>query len=654
MAARIASLATLAHWLKDQRPRTKRAIVLATDLSIVVLAYAAALFLRTGTLVFSARVSQALIVALLTVVPLMMAFGLYNAVFRHLGAQTARRIGQAVLAFAVPWAAVVMAWGFQGLPRTLGLLYPLILWLMLVGVRLVAQAVLRRSEPVRWRGDTARALIYGAGSAGRQLAAAIEQSGEMTVVAFVDDDPTLQGKLLDRRPIVGADGIGRVLDDLAITHVLLAVPQVSRVRRNEIIGLLKPYPVQVKTLPGLMQIANGHVDATDLHDLDIEDLLGRDRVEPDRDRMRAFVYGKAVLVTGAGGSIGGELCRQLMSLGPRTLLLVERSEHALYEINRELVGEAKEASLTVELVPLLASVTNRRRMDAIMAAWRPEVLFHAAAYKHVPLVEANPMEGLRNNVLGTQTLARAAIANRVGHFVLVSTDKAVRPTNVMGASKRLAEIVLQRLALEGPGTTVLTMVRFGNVLGSSGSVVPLFRRQIASGGPVTLTHREMTRYFMLISEAAQLVIQAGAMAGGGELFLLEMGEPVRIWDLACSMIQLAGARPKLPGEASGEIELVEVGLRPGEKLYEELLIDDDARSTDHPLIRSATEAGSARDDLWERLDDLKRAIDDHDARSAVTILRELVPEFDFKGESDALLALATLPSDTPIPDMVLS
>ncbi len=621
-----------AQWLKGRRPGTKRWIVVASDLGVVVLAFLAALFLRLGYLDLTVPLRECLAIALGVVVPLLWLFGLYDAVFRHVGQQTALRIAQAVAAFAVPWVAVVTLIGFADVPRTLGLLYPLVLWLGLVGVRYVAQALLRRSEPHSPRRAAPRALIYGAGSAGRQLAAAIEQSGEMLSVAFADDDPQLQGRILDRRPIVGPDAIGRVIEELGITHVLLALPLVSRTRRNEIIGRLKPFAVQVKTLPGLMHIAHGHVEAADLRDLDIEDLLGRDRVDPDHDRMAAFARGRVVLVSGAGGSIGSELCRQILALRPATLLLVERSEHALYEVHRELSDELRAADVRVTLVPLLASVTDAARIDRILARWTPDAIFHAAAYKHVPLVEANPLEGLRNNVFGTLVLARAAIAHGCGHFVLVSTDKAVRPTNVMGATKRLAEIVCQALA--GGAGTVVTMVRFGNVLGSSGSVVPLFRRQIAAGGPVTVTDREMTRYFMLIAEAAQLVIQAGAMARGGELFLLEMGAPVKIWDLACNMIQLAGARPRLPGSDVGEIEVVEVGLRPGEKLYEELLIDDDARPTDHPLILSADEPAMPAERLWPALDELRDALEVQDDTAAVAVLRRLVPEFAYGGPAD--------------------
>lgn len=629
-------LGRFAGLLKNLSPTRKRTIVVLADALTALVALAVAMFLRVGELWVTPAIAIAAVCVVIVVPATVWLFGLYDAVFRHVGLNTAKRLGQALFAFAVPWALIVTTFSIEGIPRTMGLLFPLVAWLALVGTRYTAQWLLRQSEESRASGR-ARALIYGAGSAGRQLAAAIDQSGEMVPVGFIDDDPRLQGRSLDRRPIIGAEALGEVIEAKGVTHVLLALPQIERRQRNEIIGWLKPYPVSVKTLPSLMHIAHGQVEAADLRDLDIEDLLGRDRVDPDHKRMEQFVQGRVVLVSGAGGSIGSELCRQIAVLQPATLLLVERSEVALYEIHRELSETPAIADGTMELVALLASVTDQPRLDAILTAWSPDIVFHAAAYKHVPLVEANPVEGIRNNVSGTLTLARAAVRHGCGHFVLVSTDKAVRPTNVMGASKRLAELVCQALAAES-GSTMISMVRFGNVLGSSGSVVPLFRRQIAEGGPVTVTHREMTRYFMLISEAAQLVIQAGAMARGGELFLLEMGEPVKIIDLAMSMIQLAGARPRLPGEDSGEVEVVEVGLRPGEKMYEELLIDASARPTSHPLIRCADEPALSGEQLWPQLEALFKSIEQQNTVAALAILVKLVPEYTSRASSDAVSA----------------
>lgn len=630
-------LVGLADRLKILPPHWKRTIVVATDIVTIVAAFAVALFLRIGEVVFNPALLLANLAAVLCVPVTLWVFGLYNAIFRHVGPQTARRLGEAVLSFTLPWAFIITTIGITGIPRTLGLLFPIVLWMMLFGARQVGQWALKRSDADRRGGPVARALIYGAGSAGRQLAAAISQSGEMIPVGFVDDDTLLQGRKLDNRPIVSPTQLGQLIERLDVTHVLLALPKISRKERNEIIGLLRPFPVQVKTLPGLMQIAQGHVDASDLRDLDIEDLLGRDRVDPNHERMRRFVADRVVLVSGAGGSIGSELCRQLMALHPRTLLLVERSEVALYNIHRKLAAELAGSGQRMELVALLASVTDEARMDAILTAWSTNLVFHAAAYKHVPLVEANPVEGLRNNVFGTLTLAKAAIRHGCNHFVLVSTDKAVRPTNVMGATKRLAEMVLQTLAQEG-GSTILTMVRFGNVLGSSGSVVPLFRQQIAAGGPLTVTHREMTRYFMLISEAAQLVVQAGQMARGGEVFLLEMGAPVKIWNLAESMIQLAGARPYSGPDENGDIEIREVGLRPGEKLYEELLIDESAQLTEHPLILSGDEPVIEAERLWPAIATLSAAVARQDTREVLDVLNALVPEFARGGLVDAVLS----------------
>lgn len=521
--------------------------------------------------------------------PIFMRFGLYAAVFRFAGWNAMLALGQAVALYGVLYAAIFTVVGVPGVPRTIGIIQPLLMFVALglsrLGVRL-------------WLGDLYRqlvrnlkapgVLIYGAGEAGRQLAASIRQMNGQHLVGFVDDDPALQGRELDSVPVYAPERLASVIPQHTVHDVLLALPSVSRERRKEIIQLLQPHPVHVRTLPGLAALVEHGLSPADLQDLDVEDLLGRDPVAPDRALMGRHLGGKIVLITGAGGSIGSELCRQILRWSPQTLLLLEQSEFALYRIHQEL-RRLTERGAQATLVPLLGSVQDASRIDEILATWHPNIVFHAAAYKHVPLVERNPLIGLRNNVWGTLVCAQAAARHGVDRFVLISTDKAVRPTNVMGASKRLSEMVLQSLAAANTGPTCYTMVRFGNVLGSSGSVVPLFRRQIAVGGPVTVTHRDITRFFMTIPEAAQLVIQAGAMAQGGEVFVLDMGEPVRIYDLARRMIQLTGRHVRDERTPWGDIEIRVVGLRPGEKLYEELLIGDDTRKTEHPRIFKANE-----------------------------------------------------------------
>jgi FlaA1/EpsC-like NDP-sugar epimerase len=415
--------------------------------------------------------------------------------------------------------------------------------------------------------------------------------------------------------------VAAVVDKLAVTDILLAMPSATRGRRKAIIEALRPLPVHIRTLPAMADLASGRVTVQDIKDLDIEDLLGRDPVPPNTALLASNLAGKVVLVSGAGGSIGSELCRQILAEKPRQLLLLDHNEYGLYSIHQELQALCVAGDLAVELQPLLGSVAHVQRLQAICGAYRPNVVYHAAAYKHVPLVESNPAEGVFNNVFGTLNMALAARACGASHFVLVSTDKAVRPTNVMGATKRMAELVLQSLANQtSEGLTTFCMVRFGNVLGSSGSVVPLFRQQLAQGGPITVTHADVTRYFMTIPEAAQLVLQAGAMATGGDVFVLDMGEPVKILDLAQRMVELSGMRVRNAAQPDGDIEIVVTGLRPGEKLYEELLIGDNPTPTAHPRIMKAHEDCLSWDALSLQLNTLKKAAVESDVAAMKAVL----------------------------------
>jgi FlaA1/EpsC-like NDP-sugar epimerase len=449
-----------------------------------------------------------------------------------------------------------------------------------------------------------RLLIYGAGEAGVQTATAMAVSRQFRLMGFVDDDPSKMGRSINGVTIIGSDRVGDAISRLGITDILLAIPSLDRGLRNEIISKLRTFPVHVRTLPGLGDLAAGRVSVQDFQELDVEDLLGRPPVAPDRALLAKNLTNKVVLVTGAGGSIGGELCRQITLEKPRQLILLDHNEFGLYTIHSEILSVCKENALAIDIVPLLASVNNFDRLSDICQQYRPHTVYHAAAYKHVPLVESNPCVGVLNNVFGTLNMARAAIESKASHFVLISTDKAVRPTNVMGSTKRLAELVLQALAssaciqfdlpngtksIEVNNHTLFAMVRFGNVLGSSGSVVPLFRQQIKNGGPLTVTHADVTRYFMTIPEAAQLVLQAGAMAVGGEVFVLDMGQPIKIIDLAKRMIQLAGLTLRTQDNPNGDIDIELTGLRPGEKLYEELLIGDNPEMTVNARIMKANE-----------------------------------------------------------------
>lgn len=514
------------------------------------------------------------------------------------------------------------------MPRTVSVIHPIVFFLLMLFARLSMRFVvgdllhLQPGKEVSRR----RLLIYGAGRGGQQLANSLRQERHLTLVGYVDDDARLSNQQIDGVTVWHSASLDRVLEERKVDEVLLAIPSALRARRREIVTALQGRKIRVRILPGLRQLIDGQVTVSDLRDVQVEDLLGRDAVLPNELLMASSLLSKNVLVTGAGGSIGSELCRQILRSRPRRLILVEQSEYSLYAIERELRQLASAEGYDVELEPELADVADPDSVSRIFRRWQPESVYHAAAYKHVPLVERNPIAGLRNNIFSTLHCALAAEAAGVGRFILVSTDKAVRPTNIMGASKRVCELVLQARA-QAQQNTLFTMVRFGNVLGSSGSVVPLFKAQIASGGPVTITHKDVTRYFMTIPEATQLVIQAGGMAKGGEVFVLDMGQPVRIRDLAETMIRLSGLSVRDAATPDGDIEIVEVGLRPGEKLYEELLIGGNPAPTDHSRIMQAREVVHPWDSLSGILEELQRHLSQGNVRESLDILQSLVPEY---------------------------
>ena len=606
----------------------KRLIALAVDASLCVLTVWLAFYLRLELWLGVSdgayfQPGRAALASVLLALPIFIRHGFYRVIFRHSGFSAATMMLRAFALYAVLYAGLVIIVGLTGVPRSVGIVQPILLLLTVGASRAFVRYWLGGlyREKLR-RMSLPKVLIYGAGSAGRQLAAAVAGSHEMRAVGFLDDDSRLHGQIVNGLSIRNPEALEEIVAEEDISAVLLAFPSASRQRRNQILARIQSARVAVRTLPSVSDMIHGRVSASDIHELDEDDLLGREPVPPDAALLAKNVAGKVVMVTGAGGSIGSELCRQIAAIGPEKLLLVEQSEFALYTIHQEL--RDKFAGRGFESIPLLASVQDAARLNEIMAAWRPYTVYHAAAYKHVPLVEHNPVEGVKNNVLGTLRAALAAEANGVAEFVLISTDKAVRPTNVMGASKRLAEMVLQALAARDGGETRFTMVRFGNVLGSSGSVVPVFRRQIRDGGPITLTHAEITRYFMTIPEAAQLVIQASAMAQGGDVFLLDMGQPVKIADLARRMIQLSGLTCKDEDNPEGDIEIRITGLRPGEKLYEELLIGDNPQPTSHPRIMKANETFLAWPVLAEKMAVLETVLSDSDVSAVRSLLKALV------------------------------
>ncbi len=611
----------------------KQILVLLLDASFCILATWLAFWLRLNTWVdWGAgrwRLDLAVLVSIGMALPLLGGAGAYRAIFRYSGAHALEGLLKVLAIYGVLYAGIFTLWGVSGVPRSIGLLQPVLFALLIVASRYgVFRWLGRSSRTCKGGNSLQRLVIYGAGSAGRQLAAALAQSEGKKVIGFVDDDVAKQGLTINGLPVFSRQALAEIIAESHINTVILAIPSATRIQRNTILRALRSLGVAVRTLPDISALVGGQVGIADLQSLDIEDLLARDPVAHDERLLFEDVTEKVVLVTGAGGSIGSELCRQIVQGHPKTLLLLEVSEAALYRIHQEL----SRLLPSDRLVPILGSVLDRGRLDAVMRVWRPETVYHAAAYKHVPLVEMNVEPGIRNNVFGTLNTVHAALDTGVRKLVLISTDKAVRPTNVMGASKRIAELILQALSAQSE-QTVLTMVRFGNVLGSSGSVVPLFRKQIEEGGPVTVTHPEVTRYFMTIPEAAQLVMQAGALAKGGEVFLLDMGEPVRIMDLARRMIELSGRRIKDEAHPEGDIEIQVTGLRPGEKLFEELLIDENAQPTIHPRIMQAQEPGLSWQELEAALNELGRLLDQNDVTGCYRWLKRIVIGFHAEEEN---------------------
>lgn len=626
-----AVISSMLHQLLEhiaQLPRwQKRSAVFAIDVMLLVASTWIAYSLRLGEWsLWNEAVAKVMAGALPLMVVSFWRGEVYRTVFRFAGRGTLRGIIKAFAPYTIGMVAIYMIWSIDGVPRTIGLLQPITFFLLMAASRsmfhLLMVDLLSRH---RFNGETRNVLIYGAGIAGQQLASSMRSDPEMRLRGYIDDDQRLDGQRLDGDPVYWSGRLNEAIAATQATDILLAIPGASRSRRREIVDNLQKFQVQVNILPQMKEMVGGKVSISDIRPLEIEDLLGREPVEPDGLLLSRTIENKTVLVTGAGGSIGSELCRQILNIGANRILLFDVSEYALYLINQELRHLSRNSGVEQpEIIAMLGSVTDTRRMDEVFSKFAVHTIYHAAAYKHVPLVESNPVEGIRNNIVGTYNVLRSSQSSGVQDFILVSTDKAVRPTSVMGASKRGAEQVLQSFHEEQRGMCC-SMVRFGNVLGSSGSVVPLFRRQIEDGGPITLTDKDVTRYFMTIPEAANLVIQAGGLARGGEVFVLDMGKPLRIADLARTMIQLSGLTVKDERHPHGDIEILEVGLRPGEKLFEELLIGRNPRPTAHPRIMKAHEDFLPWSEVREVVDELATC---GSRIEALRLLRTLVPEFD--------------------------
>ncbi|MEP1744178.1 MAG: nucleoside-diphosphate sugar epimerase/dehydratase [Kangiellaceae bacterium] len=609
----------VSSFLQSPRP-VKRLISLAFDSAIILCSAILALDISLSSYDFTSLESYShYIVTVIVSLIIFARIGFYRAILRYMGLKAVFTIAFGVALSTLAFTASCLY--FDAVVNSISvLLYWSFSLVAIGGARLLTIAYIRSKLS-----NTHKIVaIYGAGEAGRQLARAISQSDHYKVVAFIDDDPALFSTEIDGVKVHSPISIEELVRHKQVSQILLAMPSTSHARRSEVLSRLEPYPIKVKTIAGMEDIVSGKVQIEQLKDIDIEDLLGRDSIEPNQELLHSCITDKNVLVTGAGGSIGSELCRQIIELAPKSIILYELSEFALYSIEKKLRKVAKSKPLSLEIVPLLGSVQHKNRMVRILRKYKVQTVYHAAAYKHVPIVEHNVVEGIRNNIFGTWYAAEAAAEAKVERFVLISTDKAVRPTNIMGASKRFAELVLQGLSSRGDDT-VFTMVRFGNVLGSSGSVVPLFREQIKAGGPVTVTHKDIIRYFMTIPEAAQLVIQAGAMGKGGDVFVLDMGEQVKISELAERMVHLLGLTVKDKKNPQGDIEIKYSGLRPGEKLYEELLIGENVAGTNHPKIMTADEEFLS----WAEM------------QRALILMNELCEEMDCEGIVQLLLKVPT-------------
>lgn len=625
--------------------RQKQTVAVVADLVLLFAAFWTALVLRFETLSPDiAFYGWQMIAAPLFAIPIFIRLGLYRAVVRFMEDRVVFVVAGGVTLSVLLLAAIIALTHASGVSRGVLAIYWVLAILYVGATRFLARSYFLRAE--RGQDSRRRVAIFGAGRAGTQLAYALRAGREYLPLAFFDDNPALQDSEVAGLRVYSPREMRDVITTKEVQEILLAIPSVSRGRRAEIINAMESAHCKVKLVPGIADVVNGTVTADEIREVEIEDLLGRESVTPDKALLGKCITGKAVLVSGAGGSIGSELCRQILRLRPARLVLLELSEFALYSIEQELSALCKRLGLAIELVPLLGSVTHQHRNEVVMRRFGVHTVYHAAAYKHVPLVEHNPIEGLKNNSVGTRRMAEAALAAGVETFVLISTDKAVRPTNVMGASKRLSELILQALAKRGSKTR-FCMVRFGNVLGSSGSVVPLFRKQIADGGPITLTHADITRYFMTIPEAAQLVIQAGSMGQGGEVYVLDMGQPVKIIDLARRMIHLSGLEVRDDRNPAGDIAIEVVGLRPGEKLYEELLIGENVEGTSHPLIMRAYEHEVPWHVLVDRLQQLDEASRAFDFERVLALLGMLVQEYAPARHGDGDLWWRAL-SDAPV------
>ncbi len=615
----------------------KQIIALITDSALCIITVWLAFYLKLDQFIsLKGNYFWTAVISVFFAIPIFWLFGFYRTMFRYSGKSVLVSISFALLVYAMIYFSCIAIYSFDGVPRSIGILQPLILFFAIAGSRLLVRFLLGSTKVNKFKKSILpRALIYGAGSAGRQLASALDNSYEMKVVGFIDDDTLLHGQVLQGQNIYSYQDLAKVIESKDVTHILLALPSINRSKRMKIIKKVNQHKIIVRTLPSVTDLVEERVTTSDIRDLEVEDILDRHIVEPNLELLAKNTNSKIVLVTGAGGSIGSELTRQIIKLNPKKILLIDISEYALYQIHSELeeIKLKNKLKTEPELIPIIASVQDKLKMTEIIKNFKPDIVYHAAAYKHVPLVEQNICEGIKNNIFGTLNVSKISIDHNISNFVLISSDKAVRPTNIMGASKRVAELCLQALFEEKNSMrTKLSIVRFGNVLGSSGSVIPKFKKQIKDGGPVTLTHPEVTRYFMTIPEAAQLVIQAGAMAQGGDVFVLDMGDPVKIKDLVKKIVILSGLTLKDKENPNGDIKIVTTGLRPGEKLYEEVLLGDNPQPTIHKKIQKTKDPFIPWHKLSKSLTELKQYTDEEKIYEIIDLMQKIVTGYNFNGE----------------------
>jgi UDP-N-acetylglucosamine 4,6-dehydratase len=628
----------LITWFLSLSRTAKSVLMIMVDGLIIIIVLLSSFSLRLGEWFWPQNdLLYLILLGPLVAIPVFIKFGLYRAILRYIGFKALWTILQAVSLFAILWGVLVLLSGMQGVPRSVIIINWIIGVLLIGGSRIIGRWLFSSKEKSNnsKNSDYKNVLVYGAGSAGVQLATALSYSSELNPIAFIDDDPTLLDHQIMGLKIYPSSNLEKIISSMKIEEILLAMPSISREKSNQIINSLELFPVMVRTVPGISQLAQGRLQIDDLHPVKIDDLLGRNLIPPDQNYLTVNIADKVVMVTGSGGSIGSELCRQIFQLNPKTIILFEQNEYALYSIDQEL-NDLVDKTNNIRVVPILGSVTDQNKIEQVCKSFNVQTIYHTAAYKHVPMIENNIFSGIENNIFGTLSCAEAAINSKVEVFILISTDKAVRPTNTMGATKRFAELILQALANEYTNEKIIfSMVRFGNVLNSSGSVIPLFKKQIKNGGPLTVTDPNIIRYFMTISEAAQLVIQAGAMSKkGGDVYLLDMGEPIKILDLARKMIRLSGMEVKDVNHPNGDIEIVFTGLRPGEKLYEELLIGDKVLKTNHELILRSVEEMIPWKELEKLINNLKDCLNLKDYSAARSLLIKAVPGYKPKNIID--------------------